>query len=307
MKRHSTPRFRLARFHPAARIPALLTGLALAGCAGLQAQSPEGAARKENVHAVTVSNRLITFNAGQPQRILAQKPLQGLQAGEQVLGIDYRVARGELYALGSSGRLYRIDTASGTAAAVGGPFAVPLAGTEFGFDFNPVADRIRVVGNTGQNLRLHPDTGAVVDSDQAAPGVQLDGALSYAPGDVHAGQKPGLVAAAYTYNKQDEKLTTNFAIDAVHGTLVTQGSREGKSPVVSPNSGQLFTVGALGIGAVTRTAFDIADVSGAAFVAASRGGAASSSWYEINLDNGKASLIGTIGGGEPVVGIAVEP
>jgi hypothetical protein len=88
---------------------------------------------------------------------------------------------------------------------------------------------------------------------------------------------------------------------------VTQGTREGTTPPVSPNTGQLYTVGALGINEFERASFDISDLSNAAFLATTKAGAKTSSWYEVNLDNGKASLIGTIGAAEPVVGIAIEP
>ncbi|MGH8810122.1 MAG: DUF4394 domain-containing protein, partial [Noviherbaspirillum sp.] len=231
-----------------------------------------------------------------------------LQERETVHGIDYRVAKGWLYALGSTGRVYRINAGSGAAQMIGnGPLAVALAGTEFGFDFNPTVDRIRLVGNSGQNMRVHPDTGVVTDSDANAPGIQTDGALAYAAGDVNAGKTPAVVAAAYTYNKRDEKITTNFAIDAAQGALVTQGTREGKSPAISPNTGQLLTVGAMGIGAFQRASFDIADVSGAAFAAITRSGEQTSGWYEIDLNSGKATLIGRIGTTEPVVGVAIEP
>lgn len=286
----------------------LAVALTAAGCAGLQ-QEPQGALRKETVYAVTASNQLVKFNAGQPGKILSRQPLAGLQSGEVVLGIDYRVARGWLYGLGSSGRLYRINTGDGAVTMVGSaPIAVMPTGSEIGFDFNPTVDRIRVVSNsTGQNMRLHPDTGAVVDSDPNAPGLQVDGPLAYAPGDTHAGQTPGLAAAGYTYNKQDEKITTNFAIDALHRTLVTQGSREGTTPAVSPNTGLLYTVGALGTGEIEKVSFDIADVSGAAFMAASKPGEAKSTWYEVNLDSGRAARIATIGVSERVVGIAIEP
>ena len=37
----------------------------------------------------------------------------------------------------------------------------PLNGTGFGFAFDPVADRIRVVSDSEQNLRINPDTGTV--------------------------------------------------------------------------------------------------------------------------------------------------
>lgn len=289
----------------------LAFSLSVAGCGALQQdkQEQQGAPRKETVYAVTASNQLIKFNAGQPGKILSSQALGGLQNGEVLLGIDYRIAKGWLYGLGSSGRLYRIDTASGAVTMIGSaPIAVMPGGSEIGFDFNPTVDRIRVVSNSrGENMRLHPDTGAVVDSDPNAPGLQVDGPLAYAPGDAHAGQPPAIVAAGYTYNKQDEKVTTNFAIDALHGTLVTQGSREGRTPAVSPNTGQLFTVGALGAGAIGKVSFDIADVSGAAFMAASKPGESRSSLYEINLDTGKASRIGAIGVPGNVVGIAIEP
>ncbi|WP_151633525.1 DUF4394 domain-containing protein [Noviherbaspirillum aerium] len=283
---------------------ALLAG----GCAGLQHEQ-QGTPRKETVYAVTATNQLVKFNAGQPGMILSRQPLAGLQSGEVLLGIDYRVAKGWLYGLGSSGRLYRINTGNATVTLMGsGAIAVMPAGAEIGFDFNPTVDRIRVVGNSkGENMRLHPDTGAVVDGDANTPGLQVDGTLAYAAGDAHAGQPPGIAAAGYTYNKQDEKLTTNFAVDALHGTLVTQGSREGRTPAVSPNTGQLYTVGALGTGPIEKVSFDIADVSGAAFMAASRPGEAKSSWYEVNLDSGKATRIGAIGTAERVVGIAIEP
>lgn len=282
-----------------------------AGCAALQQEQQEqqGAPRKETVYAVTSSSQLVKFNAGQPGKILARQPLSGLQNGEVLLGIDYRVAKGWLYGLGSSGRLYRINTGNGAVTMIGsGPISVIPSGSEVGFDFNPAVDRIRVVSNSkGENMRLHPDTGAVVDGNPDTPGLQIDGSLAYAPDDAHAGQPPGIVAAGYTYNKQDEKITTNFAIDAVHGTLVSQGSREGRTPAVSPNTGRLYTVGALGTGGIEKVSFDIADVSGAAFMAASKPGDTKSSWYEISLDNGKAVRIGTIGTPDRVVGIAVEP
>ncbi len=42
------------------------------------------------------------INAGQPQRILALKPLVGLPVGDRHVGMDYRVAHGVLFALSAS-------------------------------------------------------------------------------------------------------------------------------------------------------------------------------------------------------------
>lgn len=279
--------------------------LFLAGCA-VTGESI-GPARKEIIYALTDGNALLRLNAGQPQKVLQRVAVKGLQPGENLLGIDYRVARGVLFAFGSSGRLYTLDTATGAATAVGGPIAVRIDGSEIGFDFNPAVDRIRLVTDEGQNLRLHPDTGAVVDSDPNAAGLQLDGPLAYAPRDPNAGKKPRIMAAGYTYHKTDGKITTNFAIDGGLGLLVTQGTREGMTPAVSPNSGQLFTVGALGSGPVVRAALDIADIDNAAFAALTVAGAKASVLYLVNLDSGAAQRIGSIGGGELVRGIAIEP
>jgi hypothetical protein len=279
----------------------------LAGCAATGGSETLGPLRKETLYALTDSNALLRLNAGQPQKVLQRVAVKGLQPGEQLLGIDYRVARGVLFAYGSSGRLYTLNTGTGAATAVGGPIAVRTEGSETGFDFNPTVDRIRLVTDSGQNLRLHPDTGAVVDSDASTPGLQIDGPLAYAANDINAGKKPRIMAAGYTYNKTNEKITTNFAIDGGLGTLVTQGTREGVTPAVSPNSGQLFTVGALGSGPVARAALDIADINNVAFAALTAIGARMSVLYLVNLDNGSAQRIGSIGGGEPVQGIAIEP
>jgi hypothetical protein len=288
--------------------PAAAIGVTLlaTGCAGLS--DAGGTPRKEIVRAVTQSHHLVSFNAGQPGRLLSDVALKGLAAGETVLGIDYRVARGELYALGSSGRVFRVDTASGQLTPVGNEkFAQPLNGGQFGFDFNPAADRIRIVSDTRQNLRAHPDTGALVDASPDAPGLQADGTLHYAAGDANEKVTPRVLAAGYTYNKDNEKLTTNYAIDAATGALVRQGSIEGEQPVVSPNLGKLYTVGSLGVAGLTDAHFDIADLNNAAFAVLGTAKDASAQFYEIDLKTGKATRIGKVGSGEALRGIAIEP
>ena len=281
----------------------VLAAALLSACA---TQDAKRTAVKETVWAVTATHQLIKFEASAPERILDSKPLSGLAANEALVGIDFRVARGILYALAGSGQLYTIDTRSGSLKPVGNaPGGTRLTGSAFGFDFNPTVDRIRVVGNDGQNLRLHPDTGTQVDSDPQAPGVQADGLLAYAADDANAGKAPQVTAAAYTYNKQNDKITTNFAIDRALGTLVTQGTREGVQPAVSPNTGKLFTVGKLGLGAVDDVAFDISDVKNTGLAAIAKDGG--SRLYEIDLQSGRAYLLGTIGTGAALRGMAIEP
>lgn len=267
-----------------------------------------GEIRPESVYALTSSNHLMSFNAGRPGSPSSKMMISNLAAGENILGIDFRPADNKLYGLGSSGRLYTIDPATGAARQVGsGTFAIALNGAEYGFDFNPAADRIRVVNNSGQNLRLHPDTGAVVDADPNLAGVQLDVELAYAKSDLAAGKKPSIVAAAYTNSVAGAKTTTNFAIDAATGNLVTQGSRENVMPAVSPNSGQLFTVGSLGVNLSGMVAFDIAPKTGTAYAAITPSGSSSSGFYWIDLNAGAAKMIGHFNSGETIRGIAIMP
>lgn len=284
--------------------------LLVSACSSLAPAEPVGAPAREEIVAVTVSNQLLRFNAGQPQQVRDKRPLAGLAAGETLLGIDYRVARGELYALGASGQLYRIDVATARAMPIGTPAALPpatAAAPEWGFDFNPTVDRIRVVNGAGWNLRMHPDTGALVDSDPNTPGLQFDGRLVYDGGDINAGKASNVVAAGYSYNKLDAKVTTNYALDGALGLLVHQGTKEGVAPVVSPNTGRLYTVGSLGIGPFAHASFDISDITPTAYAGVRAAGAKATRWHRVDLTTGRATFIGTVGGGEPLAGAAIEP
>lgn len=278
------------------RLLPLAAALTVVACATGPAESNEGPPRKETVIAVTAEAQVIRFNAGQPTRLQGRKPLLGLDAGDRLVGIDFRVARGVLYALSAAGKLYTLDAASGRLAPVGSGSGLALGAQAVGLDFNPVADRIRVVAANGRNARLHPDTGALVAEDAA---------LRYADGDAAFGRQPALGGAAYTYNKGNDKITTNYAIDLAAGTLVRQGSLEGAAPVVSPNTGLLATVGALGTGAVEDAAFDIADIGNTALAALKSGGR--TRLHLIDLATGRATLIGTVGNGQALWAFAVEP
>lgn len=251
----------------------------------------------EQLWLLTAEQQLVKVAAKAPQQVIEQRALQGLSAAEQLVGIDYRVAYGVLFGLSNQGQLYQINTTDGSLTKVGTALpAGTLTEAAYGFDFNPAADRIRVVNVQGQNLRLHPETGALAFTDPK---------LHYAADDVNAAKQPAIVAAAYTYNQQNEKLTTNYAIDLAQGTLVTQGSIEGQEPVVSPNTGTLFTVGSLGLAALSDVAFDISDLRNIGLLAVSKQGAAVSSLYQVDLASGKTRLLGELP--TTIMGIAIEP
>ncbi len=81
------------------------------------------------------------------------------------------------------------------------PAATRPYGTFFGVDFNPAADRLRIISNTGQNLRHNVNAGGVTLSDTA---------LNYTAGTPTS----GLTGAAYTNNDLDPATgTTLFDVD----------------------------------------------------------------------------------------------
>src|SRR3954469_15618447 len=116
---------------------------------------------------LTKDEHLIIVDSANPRAIVSNVPITGLQAGENLVGIDVRPATGELYALSAAGRLYTVNPATGAAALKSTLAADPadatapftaLAGTDFGVDFNPTSDRLRVVSEADANLRINPDT-----------------------------------------------------------------------------------------------------------------------------------------------------
>lgn len=214
-------------------------------------------------YAVDNANNFLIFNPVNPGTPIA-KVITGLAPSETVLGIDFRPANGQIYALGSSSRLYTVNAATGAFTVVGsGVLSTLLTGSSYGFDFNPTVDRIRVVGNNGQNLRLHPETGAVA---------AIDGILK--PGT------PAVSAAAYTNNFAGATETVLFDIDHVTDKLYKQ---------TPPNEGILVEVGALGINVENTNGFDIGSNSGTAYAILTVAGI--NKIYTINLTSGIATSV----------------
>src|SRR4051812_16795810 len=120
--------------------------------------------------ALAEPNQLLRFDSEKATAIIQAIPIGGLQAAETVVGIDVRPKTGQLYALANNagaGRLYTVDLGTGAATLVAPLTASPsdpytsLVGTDFGIDFNPVTDRLRVVSDTNQDLRINTDNGQV--------------------------------------------------------------------------------------------------------------------------------------------------
>jgi hypothetical protein len=263
---------------------------------------------KEELVAVTASQHLVRFMASFPERLTLRQRLTGLPEGETVADVDYRVARGVLYGATNLGRVVTIDpwTAKVSIVSTSTP-TISWGGQRAGIDFNPAVDRIRVVTSGGMNLRMHPDTGKLIDSNPNEGGVQIDKGLAYVAGDVNAGKSPEVTGVAYTYNKDNEKITTLFGIDRAQGALVRHGSVEGEQPFVSPDTGELRTVGALGLGTLIDVSMDISDLRYLALAAVRTKNEPRSVLYDVDLRSAQTRRLGLIGDGEPVLGVAIAP
>jgi len=243
------------------------------------------------------NDHLISFDATAPGVLVDDRPLTGLQPFEFLVGIDARPATGELYAVavdfGNNGRVVTIDPATGAVAAVGGT-TFPLT-PRCGIDFNPVADRIRLVCGDEVSQRLNPTTGDVSS---------IDSPLAFVAGDVLDGNDPNVTHVAYTNNFAGATSTTLFGISNVVGINLVRIGGVGGTP--SPNTGQVTTIGPLGLTGSIFGGFDIDPDSGTAYAALNIGG--SPRLYLVDLTTGAATLVGTIGAGDLVVdGLAVVP
>ena len=256
---------------------------------GTGSSGPPPGAVVHILFGIDTANTLIKFANTAPGTIQRSVTVTGLQPGERILGIDFRLADGKLYALGSASRLYTVDTLTGAATAVGvGPFAPAIVGATGGFSLDPVSDRFRVHSGADQNLVLDPVSG-VVDSIQTPIGFDTS--------DVNAGTDPGLAGTAYTGQRLPAPANaTLFAIDTVLDILVV---------LFNPFNGRLATVGPLGTAAGGFVGFDIVGVDTTAFATIAASAAGPSRLYTIALLTGHASYIGNVGGGRVLRGLAV--
>ncbi|MEO8061807.1 MAG: DUF4394 domain-containing protein [Pseudomonadota bacterium] len=243
-----------------------------------------------DLFAVTETNKLVSFNAALPQKACTNVALTGQDSGENIVSIDVRPADATMYALGSTGKLYTLDTATGAltakatlAAQLGDdlPFTA-LTGTTFAFDVNPGTDLIRVNSDLGANFRVTPDTGAVKTDADLTPTGSVFGDAAYGNSFV------GTILSNY------------YTIDATTDALQIVGRPSGNTI-----NGDIQTIGLLGIGDVgTMAGFDISGLDNLGIAALNVGGAATSDLFSINLASGAATRIDTIGGGERVRSLA---
>jgi len=204
-----------------------------------------------------------------------QKKVTGsvaLGGSAKVVGIDVRPSDGKLYGVTGDGQIVTIDAKSGKWEKKSQLSEKLSAVSMISVDFNPVADRMRIISGDGMSLRVNVDDGKAI----------VDGALKYADADAMKGTAPQAVAAGYTNSFAGTKETALYDIDRTHGTLVKQAP---------PNDGILNTVGKLGVKLDGPVAFDIwADGKGANVGWMLTGGVL----HSVDLATGAAKVVGKI-------------
>ncbi|WP_306213813.1 DUF4394 domain-containing protein [Actinoplanes sp. RD1] len=262
------------------RIAATLGALALTTAAVIVGTTGSSAAAGSGLRAFGITangKQLLTFTVDTPDTLDWVRNVTGLSTDTALIGLDFRVQDGLLYGVGNKGGIYTISITNAGALTKVSQLAATLTGTNFDIDFNPAANRLRIISDTGQNLRHNLDDGTtVIDPSFTTPPL--------------SGTTTGVTAAAYTNNDLNaDTATTLFDINTTLDQVVIQ------SPA---NNGTLAATGALGVDAGASAGLDIfstlvngkttASTAFAVFVP--YGGF--NSLYGINLLTGEASFVG---------------
>ena len=241
---------------------------------------------------LTDDGRLVSFRARSPERTRDIGFVTGLAGSDSVLvGIDFHVQNGKLYGVSNNGGVYTIDTTTAVATFVNA-LSEPLSGTSSDVDFNPAADRLRIVSDTGQNLAHNVNAGGVT---------AVNGVLTYTVPPATPVPATGITAAAYTNNDLNQPATgtTLFDLDTTLNQVMIQ------SP---PAAGILVATGMLGVDPGSNAGFDIYSrlrrgitVENSAYATLLTNG--KYRLFSINLTTGDATPLGAFG--ENVIDIAI--
>jgi hypothetical protein len=246
-------------------------------------------AAAETVFGLTTNSTIVTFDSATPGTIRSTGSISGLASGDVLTGIDFRPADSQLYAIGTSGNVYRLTTGAGGSAFTAtnlGALSTAPSGSSFGIDFNPTVDRLRFVSDTNQNLRINTIS---------PPGTIVDTALT-----LNGSTSIDVIGSAYTNSVFGATGTTLYGLDAFTDALVRSTNANGGLYTNTNLSGQLF--GPLGVtfSSTDLLGFDISGFSGAGFFSLNNG------FFGVDLNTGAATRIGTVGSGN-LIGISVAP
>lgn len=239
---------------------ALLAGAALLATAGAEATTLVG---------LTADNMLVRIDS-ETRRAETARRITG--ADGRVIAIDQRPANGMLYGVTERGQIVTLDAMTGRATQVS-RLNMPF---EFGgravADFNPVPDRLRLMGMNGTNFRVNVETGEVA----------RDGTLKHADGPL-VGTTPRIVAGAYINSVAGATATTLYTLDTLQNALNVQAP---------PNDGVQAPRAKVSASLPTGVAFDILTegTTNTAFLLAG------ATLYTLSLADGTATPRGAVSG-----------
>jgi hypothetical protein len=254
------------------RALAVTAAVALSAVAATEASASPDRGDARTFYATTSTNLVLQFDERRPDRLIDAQSILGLPAGVTLTGIDFRPKTGDLYGVGSDSVVYRVNPYTGIALAEAPAFTPVLRGTKFGVDFNPTVDKIRVVSDQRQNLRLNVDEGTVLSADA----------------DLNPGM-PTIVGAAYTnssFSFTQPTATTLYVVDSVTDQVFVQNP---------PNNGTLTNPQRLGVDVGADTGFDIAGADNTGYLATR------SRLYRVDPATGRTRLLGRIGNGRRTI------
>ena len=260
---------------------------------GVRGSLPQASGDRLVAVGLTADQRLVRFRVDRPGIVLPLGKVSGLKGDSKLVGIDYRVQNNTLYGVGDKGGIYTIREIGAKATKVS-QLSVALQGSSFGVDFNPAANRLRVISDTGQNLRHNIDDPA---GAPAAGTTAADGTLTNppVPPATTGATATGVTGAAYTNNDLDATTaTTLFDLDTAQDQVSIQ------SPA---NAGNLAPTGKTGVDVPRESGFDI--YSSASSGTNSGYAVTGSSLLRVSLLTGKATATGGFPKGRQVVDLAI--
>lgn len=274
----------------AAAVMATSTALLLGNAGGAAAAGPSLSA----FGLVSDGKTMSSFQTNTPGTLNWVADITGFAGSDtRLVGVDIRPKNGVLYGVGNYGGIYTIPNVPGSDSKMHitkvGQLTVALDGVSFGVDFNPAVDRLRIISNTGQNLRHDVDGNSTIKDMP----LTLNGAPA-----------TGVTAAAYTNNDNNtDTATTLFDIDTYNDQVAIQAPA---------NNGTLNPTGKLGVDAGINAGLDIfSDLSGgktisnAAFATLLPSGGRQS-FYMVDPLTGATTLVGAFPSIAPVTDVAIK-
>lgn len=251
------------------------------------------------VYGIQGAANLVSFDSENPKTIRSWVSITGVTAGQTIVGMDFRPKTKELYLLGynaanGQSQIYTLEPVRGVATPIASTPIVLNLGANAGMDFNPVVDRIRVVGTNNANYRLHPVTGAIAFTDTA---------LAFGMGDVNLGKNPFISSIGYT-NSYDGTTTTSLVgfDDSLNVFVVQSPPNRG---TLTTNGTAPFQVNLLEPSSDLDIYYNSTSASNSAFMVANTGTSTNDSLYVVDFMTGAVTNKGLIGLGVAVRDIAV--